>query len=53
MDDKFLHDQRRDPDPAFARDLRDRLRRIEEPQSSDAAVSTGGRCSRPRRPRPS
>lgn len=30
MDDQFLHDQRRDPDPAFARDLRDRLRRIEE-----------------------
>lgn len=30
MDDKFLHDQRRDPDPAFARDLRDRLHRIEE-----------------------
>lgn len=30
MDDKFLHDQRRDPDPAFARDLRDRLRRIED-----------------------
>lgn len=30
MDDQFLHDQRRDPDPAFARGLRDRLRRIEE-----------------------
>jgi len=26
MDDRFLHDQRRDPDPAFARDLRERLR---------------------------
>ncbi len=27
MDDKFLHDARREPDPAFARDLRERLAR--------------------------
>jgi hypothetical protein len=30
MDDRFLQDQRRDPDPAFARGLRARLRRIED-----------------------
>jgi hypothetical protein len=29
MDDRFLHDQRRDPDPAFARGLRERLGRDE------------------------
>ncbi len=29
MDDRFLHDQRRDPDPAFARRLRRRLRDVE------------------------
>ena len=29
MDDKFLHDLRRDPDPAFARSLRGRLNQLE------------------------
>lgn len=29
MDDRFLQDQRRDPDPAFARGLRSRLRQVE------------------------
>lgn len=33
MDDKFLHEQRRDPDPAFARALRERLRRAEAAQA--------------------
>ena len=29
MDDRMLHEYRRDPDPRFARDLRERLRRQE------------------------
>jgi hypothetical protein len=29
MDDRMLHEYRRDPVPRFARDLRDRLRRQE------------------------
>jgi len=29
MDDRMLHEYRRDPDPRFARDLRERLRRLE------------------------
>ncbi|MBI5169655.1 MAG: hypothetical protein HZA61_09220 [Candidatus Eisenbacteria bacterium] len=33
MDDRFLHEQRREPDPAFARDLRTRLRAIEDTQA--------------------
>jgi hypothetical protein len=32
MDDGMLHEYRRDPDPRFARDLRERLRRSERPQ---------------------
>lgn len=35
MDDKFLNDMRRDPDPGFARSLRARLRRLEG-ESADA-----------------
>ena len=30
MDDRFLHDQRREPEPGFARSLRERLRGLEE-----------------------
>ncbi len=30
MDERLLHEMRRDPDPVFARDLRERLRRDEE-----------------------
>lgn len=30
MDDRFLHEQRREPDPGFARALRERLRGVEE-----------------------
>ncbi len=33
MDDRFLHEQRREPDPAFARELRTRLRAIEDTQA--------------------
>ena len=29
MDDRMLHDYRREPDPRFARDLRAKLRRLE------------------------
>jgi hypothetical protein len=32
MDDRMLHEYRREPDPAFARELRERLRRAEEPR---------------------
>ncbi len=32
MDDRMLHEHRREPDPAFARELRERLRRMEEPR---------------------
>ncbi len=32
MDDRMLHEYRREPDPAFARELRERLRRMEEPR---------------------
>ena len=32
MDDRMLHDYRRDPDPRFARDLRAKLRRQEAPR---------------------
>ncbi len=30
MDDKFLHDQRREPAPGYARSLRERLRQVED-----------------------
>ncbi len=33
MDDRFLHEQRREPDPEFARGLRARLRAIEEDEA--------------------
>jgi hypothetical protein len=32
MDDRMLHEYRRDPDPGFARQLRERLRRVERPR---------------------
>lgn len=32
MDDRMLHEYRRDPDPLFARDLRERLRHEERPR---------------------
>jgi hypothetical protein len=32
MDDRMLHEYRRSPDPRFARDLRERLRRSERPR---------------------
>jgi Domain of unknown function (DUF4367) len=32
MDDRMLHEYRRDPDPRFARQLRERLRRTERPR---------------------
>lgn len=32
MDDRMLHEYRREPDPRFARDLRERLRRGERPR---------------------
>lgn len=31
MDDRMLHEYRREPDPRFSRDLRERLRRLERP----------------------
>jgi len=34
MDDRFLNEQRRDPDPQFARGLRERLRAQEKPRRS-------------------
>ncbi|MEP7027761.1 MAG: hypothetical protein ABI960_04120 [Candidatus Eisenbacteria bacterium] len=37
MDDKFLHDARREPDPAFARDLRERLARESPPADAPRA----------------
>lgn len=37
MDDRFLHEQRREPRPGFARDLRERLRRQEEAEAPAAA----------------
>jgi hypothetical protein len=37
MDDRMLHEYRREPDPAFARDLRERLRRHEKPRRFFAA----------------
>src|SRR5215467_11205647 len=33
MDDRMLHEYRRDPDPEFARNLRERLRRQESPRA--------------------
>jgi hypothetical protein len=33
MDDRMLHEYRRDPDPQFASDLRGRLRRLEQPRA--------------------
>jgi hypothetical protein len=33
MDDRMLHDYRREPDPRFASDLRERLRRHERPRA--------------------
>jgi len=38
MDDRMLHEYRRDPDPRFARELRDRLRRDERPARGRGVV---------------